>query len=194
MAVDERDVTGDWDYSRLQPNIVVGSRCWIERKESFARFRSEQEPGLVLGDGVQVFTWTSFNVEPGGVVEVGEESKLIGGVFMCSEKIAIGRRVIISYQVTIADSDFHPVDPDLRRQDAVANSPHGNRDQRPTFRSEPVVIGDDVCIGIGAIILKGVRIGDGARIEAGAVVTRNVEAGGTVAGNPARPVSGHDGM
>jgi maltose O-acetyltransferase len=51
----------------------------------------------------------------------------------------------------------------------------------------PVRIGSDVWIGGGAIILPGVTIGDGAVIGAGSVVTRDVEAGATVAGNPARP-------
>ena len=45
----------------------------------------------------------------------------------------------------------------------------------------------DVWIGGGAIILPGVTIGDGAVIGAGSVVTRDVAAGQTVAGNPARP-------
>ena len=51
----------------------------------------------------------------------------------------------------------------------------------------PVRIGSDVWIGGGAIILPGVTIGDGAVIGAGSVVTRDVGAGETVAGNPARP-------
>jgi maltose O-acetyltransferase len=49
-----------------------------------------------------------------------------------------------------------------------------------------VVIGEHVWIGGGAIILPGVTIGDGALVGAGSVVTRNVEAGTTVVGNPAR--------
>jgi maltose O-acetyltransferase len=50
----------------------------------------------------------------------------------------------------------------------------------------PVVIGRDVWIGGGAIIVPGVSIGDGAVIGAGSVVTRDVPAGATVAGNPAK--------
>ena len=46
---------------------------------------------------------------------------------------------------------------------------------------------DDVRIGIGAIILKGVTIGRGARIGAGSVVARDVAPGVEVFGNPARP-------
>ncbi len=179
------DITGDWDYRSLPANICVGRNCWLERKASFEGFRSERDPGLVLGNDVKVYTWSTFNIEPGGYVEVGDESVLVGPVFMCALSIVIGRRVHISYQVTIADSDFHPRDPQLRREDAVANSPYGDRSSRPRVVGQDVIIEDDVKIGIGAIILKGVRIGYGAHIGAGAVVARDVPAHATVAGNPA---------
>lgn len=50
----------------------------------------------------------------------------------------------------------------------------------------PVTIGADVWIGGGAIIMPGVTIDDGAIVGAGSVVTRDVPAGVTVLGNPAR--------
>jgi acetyltransferase-like isoleucine patch superfamily enzyme len=133
--------------------------------------------GLVIGDRVRVYTWTSFNVDAGGVVEIGDDSILVGAILMCADRIQIGRRVVISYNVTIADSDFHPIDPDQRRRDAIANAPHGNRADRPLVATRPVVIEGDAWIGIGAIILKGVRVGRGARVDAGTVVTSDVRAG-----------------
>jgi acetyltransferase-like isoleucine patch superfamily enzyme len=187
MGFDERDITGDWDYRSLPANVRIGSGCWLERRDSFSRFRSEQNPGMTLGDRVRVYTWTTFNIEPTGIVEVGNDTTLVGAIFMCAQRITLGRNVIVSYHVTIADSDFHPTEPELRIQDAIANSPYGDRRGRPPVVSRPVIIDDDVWIGIGAIILKGVHIGRAARVNAGAVVTRDVPPGATVTGNPARP-------
>lgn len=52
----------------------------------------------------------------------------------------------------------------------------------------PTVIGNDVFIGLGAIVLAGVTIGDGAVVGAGAVVTKSVPPYAVVVGNPARVV------
>jgi acetyltransferase-like isoleucine patch superfamily enzyme len=186
--MDFGEIRGDWDYGTLPPNVRVGRDCFIERKASFGRFRSEQDPGLVLGDRCRIYTWTTFNVEPTGTVLVGEDSVLVGAVFMCAERIEIGRGVIVSYNVTIADSDFHPRDPEMRKQDAIANAPEGDRSRRPALVTRPVTIEDGAWIGIGAIILKGVRIGAGARVGAGAVVTRDVPSGAHAQGNPARTI------
>lgn len=188
--MDIGELTGDWDYSTLPPNVRVGEGCFIERKESFGRFRSENNPGLVIGDGVRVYTWTAFTVEPGGYIEIGDNSTLVGAVFWCAERIVVGRRVVVSHNVMIADSDFHPREPSLRREDATALAPDGSGGERPPLVAEPVFIGDDARIGIGAIILKGARVGAGARIGAGAVVTSDVPPGASVAGNPARIIGG----
>ena len=185
-------LTGEWDYSELPSNVRLGKDCFIERQSSFERFRSERDLGLLLGDRVRAYTWTEFNVESEGVIEVGADSLLVGALFMCAERITIGSRVIVSYGVAIADCDFHPHDPELRKLDAIANTPHGDKRERPPLVSRPVAIEDDVWIGIGAFVLKGVRVGAGAVIDPGAVVTSDVAAGARVAGNPARVVATAD--
>lgn len=50
----------------------------------------------------------------------------------------------------------------------------------------PIIIEDDVWIGLRALILSGVRVGKGAIVAAGAVVTKDVPAFAIVGGNPAR--------
>lgn len=86
-------------------------------------------------------------------------------------KVTIGDRTQIGPGVQILTAD-HPREPAQRR----AGLEFGR----------PVTIGADVWIGGGAIVLPGVTIGDGAIVGAGAVVTRDVAAGATVVGNPAR--------
>jgi len=183
--MDLAEFDGSWDYRRLPDNIRIGADCFLERRESFRRFRSEQSPGLVLGDRVRALGWTSFSVEPSGCVEVGQDTVLVGAVFMCMKSIRVGAGCHISYNVTISDCDFHPVDIDARRRDTIAIAPGGDRTRRPSFPAKPVVIGRDVWIGTGAIILKGVTIGDGATIAPGAVLARDVPRGARAGGNPA---------
>src|SRR5882672_11773648 len=98
-TVDVRQFTGEWDYASLPANIRLGADCFLERRESFGRFRSTRNPGLALGDRVRILTWTTFNVEPSGSVEIGADTLLVGPVFMCAEEIRIGARCILSYNV-----------------------------------------------------------------------------------------------
>lgn len=58
---------------------------------------------------------------------------------------------------------------------------------------EPVDIGADCWIGMGACILPGVTVGDGAVIGAGSVVTRDVPAKTIAAGNPCKPMRARGG-
>lgn len=92
-------------------------------------------------------------------------------VFLDVAEIRLGARVQIGPGAQILTAD-HPRE--------AARRATGEESGRP------IIIGDDVWIGAGALILPGVNVGDGALIAAGAVVTRDVPAGATVAGNPAR--------
>lgn len=182
---------GTWDYRRLPSNIALGDRVFIESPRLVAMFRSTREPGLVLGDDVRLFLggWGGqLSVDVDGVVEIGARSVLTGVQMMCKERITVGAGVSLSYNVVIADSDYHPRDPLLRRADAISGAPFGEFTGFSTTPSAPVVIEDGAVVGINAVVLKGVRIGAGARVLPGAVVARDVPAGAVVGGNPARPL------
>ncbi|TIP25785.1 MAG: acyltransferase [Mesorhizobium sp.] len=90
--------------------------------------------------------------------------------------IKIGNRVLVSSHVAIHDTNSHPMDPKKRfaQTEAIWRTGHPRID--PGIRSAPVTIGDDVWIGTGAMIMKGVTIGDRAIISAGAIVRSDVPA------------------
>jgi len=143
---------------------------------------------ISLGDGLELRSTPRSNplrpFQPvvlstrraGAVIRVGENCGATGAVLVADESIEIGDRVLLGANVIITDTDFHPLDPAVRRRTPQAGA------------CSPIVIEDDVFIGTQAIILKGVRIGRGAVVGAGSVVTRAVPAGAIVAGNPARVV------
>jgi acetyltransferase-like isoleucine patch superfamily enzyme len=127
---------------------------------------------------------------------LGEDARVLIGnycyfsnaILLCERELRIGNYVVIGWNATIADSDFHPIAPAARIRDAIACSPLGDPRKRPPIQMRPVIIEDDVWIGPNATILKGVRIGAGAFIEAGALVTRDVPARSRVMGNPAQVI------
>jgi len=96
--------------------------------------------------------------------------------------------VVIGWNATIADTDFHPIAPADRIADAIACSPLAAGRPRPPIARRAVVIEDDVWIGPNATILKGVRLGRGSWIEPGALVVHDTLPGSRVGGNPARPL------
>src|SRR3954468_11824560 len=115
-----------WSDGPLPPGVRIGEGVYFERHDvSLRRYRSERDDGLVIGDGSRVYTWTEFSIEPEGRIRVGERTTLVGGLFMCAELIDIGDDVVISYDVTVADCDFHPLEPVARRADTIAISPDG---------------------------------------------------------------------
>ncbi|WP_040340097.1 sugar O-acetyltransferase [Candidatus Blastococcus massiliensis] len=68
----------------------------------------------------------------------------------------------------------HPVEPEPRRQKWEG--------------ARPIVVGDNVWLGGGAIVLPGVTIGENTVVGAGAVVTKDLPANVVAVGNPARVV------
>ena len=180
---------GRWTDGDLPTNVRLGPNSLVTSDYAFKRFRSHKDPGLTLGahctmDGVH------FAVGEEGRVEIGDYCYFTNAVLLCELELRIGSYVVIGWNTTIADTDFHPIDPAERIADAVAVSPLGKGRPRPPIKRLPVIIEDDVWIGPNATILKGVRLGAGAYIEAGALVVRDVPPGARVVGNPAQVLDG----
>ena len=125
---------------------------------------------------------------------IGDES-VIRPAFFCDygSNIHLGRGVFLNFNCVILDVVEVHIGNGTQIGPAVqiytADHPRDAETRRSGLEfGRPVVIGRDVWIGGGAIILPGVTVGDDAVIGAGSVVTRDVAAGATVVGNPARPV------
>lgn len=114
-------------------------------------------------------------VEKGARLEIGDHSGMSGVSIYCAGSIRIGRYVNIGANVSVWDTDFHPLNYMDRRVHAVEK-----------IKTSPVVIGDDAFIGAHSMILKGVTIGERAIVGAGSVVTRDIPSDEIWAGNPAR--------
>lgn len=166
--------------------MVWGEGVYLETAQIFRFVRSKLNPAVELGNHVSCYAGCSFSLGPKGRAKVGDFSLLNGALIMAEEYIEIGSHVLISWNVGIADCDFHPLDPVLRRQDTYALAPYyKDKPPRPELKTAPVKICDGAWIGMNAVVLKGVTIGENAVVAAGAVVTKSVPPNTVVGGNPA---------
>lgn len=182
----DRTIEDDWWSKPIPTNVHFGAGFYCESAQVFRQFRSRDPRALVLGDHVSCYSGCSFALGERGTCSIGDFTLLNGAIIMAEERVEIGSHCLIAWNVGIADSDFHPIAPAERRTDAEALAPFfENRPPRPSLVAAPVVIADNVWIGMNAIVLKGVTIGENSVIAAGAVVSKSVPANVVVAGNPA---------
>ncbi|MBU0653020.1 MAG: acyltransferase, partial [Proteobacteria bacterium] len=120
---------------------------------------------------VRLTVWSALGEE--GRIEIGNCCLICPGVrISAATEVVIGESCMLAQGAFVTDSDWHGVyDRSL-----------------PIGHTIPVHIGDNVWIGDGAIICKGVRIGENSIIGAGAVVVRDIPANAVAAGNPAAVV------
>lgn len=124
---------------------------------------------ITVGDRVLLHRYVKLSAYGGEITigdgtYIGDRTEIHAG-----ERVKIGNHVNISWDCNILDRDYHGFESE-------------------TERIEPVTICDNVWIGCGCFILKGVTVGEGAVVAAGSVVTRDVPAKCLVAGNPARVI------
>jgi acetyltransferase-like isoleucine patch superfamily enzyme len=154
--------------------IRIGSQCTVARN-SILRANTDSNAALTIGNGSSIKENVLINTNR-GKISIGDDCwvgpySLIYG----NGDVIIRNHVMIASHCAINTVSHHSSRTD------IPMSQQG-------IYTAPVVIEDDVWIGIGAVILQGVRIGRGSIIGAGAVVNRDVESGTVVAGVPAREI------
>jgi acetyltransferase-like isoleucine patch superfamily enzyme len=121
-------------------------------------------------------------IEIGSWCYIGEGSRIWSGA-----SVKIGDRVLIAHSVNVFDNLTHPINPQERHRQIQAIFVRGHpRDIELDDR--PVTIEEDVWIGAGSFVMRGVHVGARAIVAAGSVVTKDVAADATVAGNPAEVI------
>lgn len=176
---------GSWESWLRYNGAEVRGTVKVYGKPRIIRWGS---PTIVIEDGVTldsdpihndagIIHPCTLSVTGIGRLSIGQDSGLSGVQICCTKNITIGRNVWVGANVTIYDTDFHPVDPYERlRLDTPA-------------KSAEVIIDDGVWIGANAMILKGVHIGKCSVIAAGSIVTKDVPEFSVFGGNPAQMIS-----
>ena len=154
-------------------NIKIGSNCFIGDRVVILERRGR---GFVdIKDRVVIYRDTVLETGLNGSITIGVEASIHPGCQLHSyiSPIQIGKGVMIAPNCALYSYD-HGLEPDMPI-----------RQQLPVTKG-PIIIEDEAWIGVGAVILSGVKIGIGAVVGAGSIVTSNIPDGAIAAGNPAR--------
>jgi acetyltransferase-like isoleucine patch superfamily enzyme len=154
---------------------------WRWRTDGFVFFGRRLEVQIGRGGRIDFgrFVWIGDGTKVRcheGVVEIG--AKTVMGqecTISAYQRVRIGEQCVIADRAMFIDFDHGVVETDrpIRKQGIY------KRD---------VEVGNNVWIGYGACILRGVRVGDNSIVGTNSVVTRDVPANAVVAGIPAKVI------
>ena len=158
------------EYNNLASADLVNKRRLLE--------------SLLGGIEENVWITSPFLVDYGNNIYIGNNTEInMNCTFLDDNKILIGKNCLIAPNVQIYTA-FHPTNVAERCGEPKAD---GTFEFCKT-QTKPVIIGDNVWIGGGTIILPGVTIGNNTVIGAGSVVTKDIPSDKVAYGNPCRVV------
>jgi len=157
------------DSSIIGPGVLDLGVKWNGLRYLESEFCMTDNSKLIVTGGFKIYTGFHISISKGATLKLGSGYINNRVTIDCYNSISIGDGVIISKGVTIRDSDNHYINGNLEN-------------------SAPIVIEDNVWIGLNVTILKGVKIENGSVIAAGSVVTKDVKRNTLVGGVPARVI------
>ena len=119
-----------------------------------------------------------------GRITIGDNCDLNGLCVVSYKNVTIGSCCQFASSTMIADTDFHPTDNAERFKQMI-----GEPFDYGKVKKEEIVIGNNVWVGWGCVILKGARVGNNCIIAAGSIVLKgDYPENSIIAGNPAKVV------
>jgi len=142
---------------------------------------------LLGGRGANLWITAPFFVDYGNNIYLGNNCEVnMNCTFLDDNKIIIGNNALIAPNVQIYTA-FHPTN----AQERFGEVKEDGSFEFCKTQTAPVVIGNNVWIGGGVIIMPGVTIGDNVVIGAGSVVTKDIPSNKIAYGNPCRVMRGN---
>ena len=127
----------------LKDNVLIGRNAWLENITNDAT--------IIIDDNSNIGRFVTIS---------------------CASNITIGKKCLISYNVTILDHDHNFKELDIFNSGIT--------------KGAQIVIGDGCFIGAHSFILKGVHLGNNCVVGANSVVTKSFPENSIIAGNPAK--------
>jgi len=159
--------------SKLQEKLKkCGDEIFVEKNVEVIRYPENVSiaDNVVLKEGTRICACNeSSSIQIGADTTIGYHTFIFS-----SESISIGNNCLVAPFVYLVDSDH-----EIQRDQLINEQPN---------QTSPIIIGNDVWLGTGAKILKGVKIGNGAIVAAGAVVSGNIGAYEIFGGIPAKKI------
>jgi len=159
--------------------MLISSLKWIYH--NYLRKIKYRKYNIAKGfySGIRVRLWAKNTLIIGKNFYIGRNSQI-------ETDVIIGDNCIFANNVAFVgryDHNYQQIGVPTRLAEQI-------RDNNYSWKglNQITVIGDDVWVGYGSIILSGVKIGDGAIIAAGSVVTKDVEPYSIYGGNPAKKI------
>ncbi len=181
-----RTLPGDWYPGTIPGNVTIDETASIDTSFCFFLYRSQEELGLSIGQGVGVYGGTMFDVGTHGRVLIGNYVLLNGAMIICDAAVEIGDYALISWNVVFMDNYRLPWNPIERRGELERVASRNPRRIESRTKAKPIRVEANVWIGFNTCILPGVTIGEGAIVGARSLVTADVAPYSVVAGNPAQ--------
>lgn len=136
--------------------------------------------GVELGENVRVGRNAWFDISrytQGGKIIIGDGTNIGRNVTISAcEKIAIGKKCLVSYNVSFVDHDHNVSNADLSPMESGIS------------KGQEIILEDECFVGAHSFILKGVHLGKHCVVGANSVVTESFPAFSVIAGNPAKLV------